>query len=221
MIRTCIRFLTRTILLVVLLVPLATLALPTPAVAATVFCENETFFNATIEGNLVVPDGARCDLDDTTVTGNVKVGEGAILDAFGGSINGNLLGDGFEFVGLGSDIEIGGNIVLTEGTSFFSISTGRVGGNIILVENDLDGPLVISNIEIGGNVTVEDNSVSNRFFIRANTVGGNLRFDDNTGSSEISTNTIGGSLRCKGNTPPPTGSGNTVSGRASGQCANL
>ena len=56
-------------------------ALPT-AHAADTTCPPSPPSGSTINGNLIVPANASCELDDGTVTGNVVVGTGASLSGF-------------------------------------------------------------------------------------------------------------------------------------------
>jgi hypothetical protein len=71
----------------------------------------------TINGNLVVPDGATCSLTNVRVTGNVLVRTGATLVMPGGNvtISGNLYANQCKNVfirTIGGPVSVGGNVVI-------------------------------------------------------------------------------------------------------------
>jgi hypothetical protein len=241
------RFGLRTGLLVALLAPLLALTTPTPALAATE-CRDETITNQTIRGNLVVPAGASCGLGEgTTVTGNVtveadahlgvsdafiggnvNVGAGATLHSFGSTIDGNVRGEGFSGVILGSSLNfderavVNGNVTLTGGTGEVEFYHLRVDGRVAIRDSTLHYVRIFNTQVIRG-LTVEGNNLAGSMDITANTIGGSLQFTNNVNevsSPSITGNTIRGSLSCEGNDPAPVVLNNTVDGRTTGQCAD-
>ncbi len=192
----------------------------------------------TINGNLVVPAGANCTLNNVTVTGNVEVGKGASLSVepvLGQmvTIGGTVQAARCNAVILNSRgvISVGGNVQIENCTGGIGIRGSGGGGS--------GGPVTISgNFQctgnsgncsaiggsVRGNVLVDDNtSVGKQGAVVAfNDIGGNVRVDNNVGdlNTDVSGNTIGGNLACAGNTPGvKTDPANTVGGNKQGQCA--
>lgn len=213
--RPLLRFVTRTMLLVVMLA----LVGPTPALAA--FECRGFILNPTIQGNLVVPPGETCDLSGGgTVTGNVTVGKDATFVTEAVTIHGSVRGDGFASVAFLTTDEINGNIVLTGGSESILIEQANVGGRIVLTGNDVSREIQVGDsVETGGSLTVTDNSAPELQIVDS-AFGGAVRFTDNRGQAEILRNEVRGALSCERNQPAPDAFDNIVTGRASGQCAN-
>jgi hypothetical protein len=164
-----------------------------------------------INGNVVVPDGATCQLNNATVTGNVFVSTGASL-AMGvlGSvmISGNLQADHCASVGVisftTSLLSIGGNVAIRSCTemSGYDVSSGSSG-----------------SVTIGGNFLCQTNSAP--CFAQRGSIGGNTIVSGNFGGTSIvAGNEIGGNLLCLRNTAVIDSSApNTVFGKKLGQCA--
>lgn len=172
------------------------LAFPLPASADDTTCSG-TIGAETVDGNVIVPDGAGCTLNDTTVIGNVLVGVGASLHADGATIDGDIQDDNND----------AGNVTVTN---------SQVGGNVQLEQGT---SVTVTGTDIGGDLQFEANS--QELQADANSIGGNLQANHNTGGLAITDNTIDGNLQCQSNDPPPTGSGNVVHGSAEDQCAAL
>jgi hypothetical protein len=142
--------------------------------------------------NVIVPEGAICDMGPATVRGSVKV--------FGGlnvvpptTIRGSIDGEpGHDFVAL-----LGGAIVV-RGSVQLKGSPGAA----------LSG--YIAGIQIGGNFQYEENA--NGLVAQGAIIRGNLKAEKNTGGGTITGNTIRGNLECKENSPPMVEVGNTIGG---------
>jgi hypothetical protein len=182
-----------------------------PAARADTSCTGP--LQGVISGNVFVPDGATCQLDNATVTGNVLVGAGATL-AVGvlGSvtISGDLQADHCASVGVisftTSLLSIGGNVAIRSCTemSGYDVSSGSSG-----------------SVTIGGNFLCRANSAP--CFAQRGSIGGNTIVSDNSGGTSIvAGNEIDGNLLCFGNTAVINASApNTVFGKRLGQCAGL
>jgi hypothetical protein len=166
-------------------------------------------FSGVINGNVVVPDGATCDLENATVTGNVLVQKGAIL-----------------FVGLGAPVTISGNLQADQCASVILSNGGApvsVGGNVGF--HSCTGPGVIGfltgQVTIHGNFLCQSNSAP--CVAENGSIDGNANVSNNSGgTSFVVGNQIGGNLLCFGNTDVSDGGvSNTVAGKKLGQCKGL
>ena len=190
-------------------------------------CENQTFGAITIDGNLVVPSGAFCQLNGTHVMGNATVSAGPPepsnptgLNTSGATIDGNVNVQQNAQLAAFSGSTIGRN-VQCDRCEVADVQDSTVKGN--LADNGVSEGAFIRNSHISGNLIIHGGTdfFSTGFNIDGNAIGKKLAFDRNTGSfSDISTNTIAENLTCNDNTPPPTGSGNTAEHKQ-GQCAGL
>jgi hypothetical protein len=195
-----------------------------PAMAGNVRCENQTFSAVTIDGNLVVPSGAFCDLNGTHVTGNATAKAGPPepsnptgLLSEGATIDGNVhVEQNAQFAAFTGSM-IGSN-VLCDRCEVADVQDSTVKGN--QEDNGVSEGAFITNSHISGNLNIHGGTdfFGTGFHIDGNTIGKNLAFNHNTGSSDISGNTIAQNLICKDNAPPPTGAGNTAEHKQ-GQCA--
>jgi hypothetical protein len=204
----------------------AALMLPGPALANNVRCENEALPAVNINGNLVVPSGAFCNLNGTHVTGNatVKAGppepsEPTSLSSNGATIDGNVnVQQNAQFAAF-TGSTIGGNVHCNQ-CEVADVQDSTVKGNQL--DNGVSEGAFIRNSHIFGNLRIHHGTdfFATGFHIDGNTIGGNLEFNQNTGLSDISGNKVTGNLQCNNNMPPPTGGGNTAR-QLQGQCALL
>lgn len=162
--------------LVVIIVGLAALAGASSALA-----DSKTECVGVLTGthdNVVVPEGAHCEMTAATVTGNVLVKSGASLRASASQIGGNVHGNDSAWVCLQFGTQAGGNFHVKGGdagtTTGFDISTS-VGGNAHVTENA--GLTFIDAAGVGGNVDVRKNTGT--LEIEFNTVGGNVKVENN------------------------------------------
>ena len=154
-----------------------------------------------INGNVVVPDGATCQLNNATVNGNVFVSTGASL-AMG------VQADHCASVGVisftTSLLSIGGSVAIRSCTemSGYDVSSGSSG-----------------SVTIGGNFLCQTNSAP--CFAQRGSIGGNAIVSGNFGGTSIvAGNEVGGNLLCLRNTAVIDSSApNTVFGKKLGQCA--
>ncbi|HEY2530799.1 MAG TPA: tannase/feruloyl esterase family alpha/beta hydrolase [Xanthobacteraceae bacterium] len=158
----------------------------------------------TIDGNVVVPDGASCTLSDATVAGNVQVLQNASLTADATqqptTIDGNVHADHCGFAVLEGGVTVTGNVRIEQ----------------CVEQSGFVGP----GIKIGGNFECTNNPGACEADL--GDVHGNLQIDGNSGASaDISLVSVGGNLRCQGNRPIPTHAfgPDFVSGDLQGQCA--
>jgi hypothetical protein len=128
--------------------------LAAPAAHADTLCR-AGFNNGTINGNLTVPEGATCDLENEVITGNVKVGRDATLRVNRTTVYGNLSADECAIVQGASD-GIVGNVTVQN-------CTGAAPGFAAL----------FGGFNIGGNFRCQENSSS--CHIQFSSVGGNWR----------------------------------------------
>jgi Collagen triple helix repeat (20 copies) len=186
----------------------------------------------TIQGNVVVPDGAYCSLGyvppyttpccnptpppgygPVLVTGNVTVGKGSsLVVGLNSTISGNLLAKNCAFVELVSEgnEEVDGNVQIlncnggsTSGDpAFLSTGTGSVIYGSFQCMNNT-GPCVLEVATVGATVQIVNNVTSS--------------------PSKIEANQIFGNLQCLNNSPSPSGSGsgNKVTGSEQGQCTGF
>jgi hypothetical protein len=191
-------------------------------------CQNQALGAVTIDGNLVVPSGAFCDLNGTHVTGNATVKSGPPepssptgLNSNGATIDGNVLVQrNAQFAAFSSSTI--GDDVQCDRCEVADVQDSTVKGN--QEENGVSEGAFIRNSHIVGNLKIQNGTdfFNTGFHIDGNTIGRSLVFNRNTTStfSDITGNAIAQNLICNDNTPPPIGGGNTAQHKQ-GQCALL
>ncbi len=152
----------------------------------------------TTTDNIVVPQGATCNLNGTKVEGNVKVKSGAKLYASAVRVDGNIQSEGFRVVQVKNNSFVGGDIQLKKGQS--------------------GGSSLISASKIDGNLQLEENRA--KMTANSNTIQGDFQAFKNRGGLSFNNNRISQNFQCKENNPAPTGGGNTA-GDKEDQCARL
>ncbi len=203
-----------------------------PADAADRTCRG-TIANTTISGNVEVPSGASCTLDNVAVRGDFKLGTGSSVRIYGKGVFGNVQGESAPGNIVIHNTRIYGD-VQTKGARSVKITRARVNGNVqaerdrlqLYVANSAIGgdvqtkymPLRIESTSVGGNIQHEEGRNS---FIARNRVTGDVQVFKNRLTQRVSFNTIGGNLQCKENSPAPVGGSNTVSGSKEAQCRRL
>jgi hypothetical protein len=157
-----------------------------------------------VDGNVIVPAGARCQLRGTRVDDNVFVRKGSVLEAFGVRVGGNIQATQHR------------RVLVTTRTVNDVVVRSRVGGDIQLFDG-VRGE--VRRTVIGGNLQVKQN----RGFQAAlrNVIDADLQAFTNTGGFRIYANRIDGNLQCKSNDPPPYGGKNLVEGNKEDQCHRL
>jgi hypothetical protein len=186
----------------------------------------------TINSNLVVPDNARCILENVAVIGNVHVGTGVtlIVQPTTGqtvTIDGNIATGQCRFALFqtsGGEVSVEGNVTL-QGCLDLVGSFGpnvTIGGNFLLANNSGVGWIVTDGV-VQGNLTVHNNNAFRFFAVFGSQVSGNVDVSGNSGAGAlVGGNTIGNNLGCFGNSSvTDNGTPNTVSGHKDGQCAGL
>jgi hypothetical protein len=129
----------------------------------------------TVKGNVIVPSGSTCELQDTRVKGNVKVERNAELAADGADIRGNVdcFGACFLFEEEFDGSRVGGN-VKAEPAAQVGLFDTEVGGQVQCAECEF---LDAIDSSIGGDVNVTK-ELDGSFFC-GNTVGGGVEFGEN------------------------------------------
>jgi hypothetical protein len=192
-------------------------ALPTARADTT--CPPNTSLSGTVNGNLIVPSGARCTLIDVTVTGNVQVQTNAVL-LIENSVQGSTI-DGNVSFGTGASLfltvpgntvisTIGGNIVANQ-CATVNLENINVDGNTKIQYCTGENTGYSSPSEIAGNFTCNNNISCSA---EDGNVKGNMQVNDN-GSAQVDGNTIGNNLECLGNATI-SANGNNVGGKS--QC---
>jgi hypothetical protein len=182
--------------------------------------------------NVIVPEGAFCDISNAQIRGNIKALRNSTLFASGGNtVGGNVEGDKADdveiFTGFGLlPNVIHGNGVIVE-DSLVTIVCGALlpSGDITVVKNR--GTLLVigrancaggGNTVERGNIKVEDSVISNFFEVSDNRVGQNLQVYKNTSTTmTVTDNTAGESVQCFDNDGALIGGPNTAPKRE-GQC---
>jgi len=178
---------------------------------------------STVNGNLIVPANASCNLTTTlTVTGNVVVGTGASLGIFPVdgqtvTINGNITADHCNSVGIqtfgNGMFSVGGNVNIRNCTGPVNGYSGiivTIDGNFLCASS---GVCVAGGGVVHGNLTMDNNNAVSE--VDDNQIGGNVDVSGNSGSAPtVLGNRIGGNLQCFDNNPPPINFGfpNSVGG---------
>lgn len=165
---------------------------PSPAPGGnSVNCQG--FMGSQTYQNIVVPDGASCNLVGTRATGNVTVGSGATLKASRLTVDGHVQAQGATVVTLHNGSSVGGNVHIAAGDS-----------------------ATIDGVQILGNLTFDANRRA--LAATSNHIGGNLQAIDNVAGLVMRSNAITGALQCSNNSAPPIVDGNEVTSRTE-QCA--
>jgi hypothetical protein len=197
-----------------------TVLVTAPAALADLTCDFTTSSFIAVQGNLIVPNNAKCNLlNSGTVSGNVSIGENASLVFEGNwTVAGylhanncayvalNPYGYGSTVIGLSTQIEhCSGNSpmigVFPAGAAFGSFGPNNLIGGSFRCANGT-GQCILVQLHVGGNVYVVNNKTS--------------------APSQINNNFMAKSLFCQSNSPAPTGSSNFVAGNpdnsTEGQC---
>lgn len=145
--------------------------------------------------NVLVPDGAFCNMTATSIKGSIVVGTASTLTATRVTVGGNVQAEGSTRVSIAGSSSINGSVQVVQGGSF-SLDRSRINGDVLADSN------------------------RQRVTLTRNSVGGNMQIFQNIGGSVVSSNVINGNLQCKENVPAPTGSANRAALKED-QCANL
>jgi hypothetical protein len=184
----------KTLLLVLLLAFIITLAVPALLLAEERSCRSE-IGGVTVD-NVRVPDGANCVLNRTRVKGNIRVGSRAMLNARG--------------------VRVGGNVQAENARQVSVTESSRVGGSVQIKQG---GGATVLNSTVQGDIQFDDNRSPLR--TNDNKVGGNVQIVGNQAHVEVFRNSIDGNLQCKENSPRPSGGANRVRGNKEDQCARF
>jgi hypothetical protein len=182
---------------------IATFAAAIALAAPAGLLAEETRCTGTLSGahdNVVVPQGAVCDLRNAQLNGTVYVQRNGGLTISGRTfINGNVQSeDGGAYVRIvGPSVTVGGNVQIKYNYQASSIQRGTtIHGSFQYVENQ------------------------GHLFANGAFIGSDFQLFQNSGGASISNNVIRQNMQCKENIPPPQGSGNRA-GNKEDQCAGL
>ena len=129
-----------------------------PAHADDTTCHG-TIGAVSLDGNVIVPEGALCTLIGTRVDGNVHVQSGAALKAKGVRVGGSVQAEDHERVVVkalnGHRSQVGGSIQLKQGGGG-RIAKTDVGSDIQLFTNG--GLFVVEGNRVDGNLQCKNNS---------------------------------------------------------------
>lgn len=170
-----------------------TVLLVAPTAAA-----NDTLCTGALAGehdNVIVPEGATCNVDGAQIKGNIKVlAGGALLVIAATTVGGDIQADpGHLYVRLmGTGVVVMGDVEL-KGASGVAVVGGYLTGT-----------------DIRGNFQWEENRIA--LVARGGIIGGNLKAEKNSGGGDITGNTIKGNVECKENAPELVEAGNTIGG---------
>ena len=172
-----------------------TVLLVAPTAAA-----NDTLCTGALAGehdNVIVPDGATCNVTGAQIKGNVKVLAGGSLNVFAPTT-------------VGGDIQAdpGHRYVRLLGTGVVVMGDVEAKGSIGALDGGAAGYL--AGTDIRGNFEWEENRIG--LTATGGTIGGNVKAEKNFGGGDITGNTIGGNVECKENVPEMVEAGNTIGG---------
>jgi hypothetical protein len=190
---------------------------------ASAFVCSGNFFNPVVNGDVVVPTGADCELNGTgKVTGNVRVESGG---RFGSEvdIDGNVVGEpGNSGVLLAGDV-VGGNVKVDDGVLLEIHFAAHVRGNVDA--NDTAGVHLHTASVVDGNVSITDTPApadsDTHVDLEDLTVGGNVQLLDNHLTVVLFDNQFGRNLICFRNDGVSSSGALAVKGKKLGQCAGL
>jgi hypothetical protein len=178
---------------------MAALTVPVLLVAPSATA-NDTLCTGALAGahdNVIVPDGATCNIAGAQIKGNVKVLAGGSLDVFAPTtIGGSVQADpGHQYVRIwGGAVVVMGDVEVKGGTG---APDGGTAG-------------YLAGTDIRGNFQWEENRIG--LNADGGTIGGNVKAEKNAGGGFISGNTIRGNVECKENNPAIGEAGNTIGG---------
>jgi hypothetical protein len=224
------------------LVALAFIGLPAGQAAAAPDTNcNGSIGAVTIQGKLIVPDGATCTLSSTRILGSVEVRINSTLRASRINVAGDLLGNQSRLVQVTTSSHIEGHTNIAKGVTVTLQSSNAFGGvnvtenrgrvtmtSVIVgnggtfIEKNIAGVTAHSN-RVNGNMEVSENRAGTS--VRSNIVGDNLAVHKNLNGTQIYSNRANDNIDCVDNVPAPIGSGNVAGadggGSKTGQCAGL
>lgn len=185
--------------------------------------------------NVVVPEGAFCDISNSQIKGNIKALRDSTLfvsgnNSIGGSVEGDKARDVeiFNRGGLPNVIQ-GNGVIVEDSIETFVCGAVLPHGNIVIVKNrgallGVGGPFCAGFFGGGntlerGNIKVEDNVISSSLEVSDNRVGQNVQVYKNSGAAakRVANNTVGESVQCFDNVPPFVG-GPNFGPKREGQC---
>ena len=166
---------------------------PSPAFANDLTCTG-TISNRSVDGSVIVPNGASCTLNNVYVDGDVKSYSRSNVTINSGTVKGNVQAER-------------SNAVVVNGT--------RVDGS---VQSKYHTSTRVTGATVDGNIQLEEAGLN---VVERNRVNGDIQLFKNTQSQRIFDNRVDGNLQCKENRHDVSGWGNIVRGNAEDQCRNL
>ncbi|SDI43130.1 hypothetical protein SAMN05421505_15112 [Sinosporangium album] len=160
----------------------------------------------TVDGKLVVPNGATCTLTGTTLLAVVEVGVGSTLNATGVSIAGGISAGQHQAVTIGGNSSIQGHVKAFRGGSVTVTDSSVFGGlelfgntaavtvanvtsdNADITLRDNQGGVSVQNSHANGNLKVAKNSGGAT--VVATTVGDGAMIEENSGGTTVNSNRV-------------------------------
>ncbi len=147
-------------------------------------CRDIDMVSTLVAGDLIVPDGAWCDLSDVTVTGDLVVGATSGVRVINSTVKGSITATGAASAedphSLGANViaytRVGGDIVITGSAVTSPWSLGPLGENTVtgkvLFNNNASDSNVIANTTVtgvlscqgNGDVTAKDNQAAQQLY---------------------------------------------------------
>jgi hypothetical protein len=179
-------------------------------------------------GDVEVPPGKICVLQDATVTNSVTALAGSRLFVRNSQIGGNLQGLSASAVQVSEETTIAGDMtVLNANDTFFascSADNATILGDLTCRGNDPGSPVIRAEqgpTVIGGSIHLIDNVIpaGHVLLLLNSSIGADADVNTNTGPGfkGVNGNTVAGRLQCKKNDPTFSGGPNT-GGKVKGQC---
>jgi hypothetical protein len=228
----------RGLTLALLLAIAALAATPAQAGPARTLC-TDVLNDTVVPGDLLVPEGVYCELNNVTVQGDARIQRRSTLAIHDSRVDGDITGSRFELVLL-RNATVGGHVRLTSGVSTWIEEGTTVEGDVRFSDGHdarVLGSEVLGDLTIrgtheqvqfcGATVGGDARFASNEGWVflggglegcAPNEVRGTMRVHHNLQETTVANNTVGRDLVCAANEPAPTVYDNRVSGRARGQC---
>lgn len=183
------------------------------AAAATKTCTG-ALEGSTVKGNVEVPMGESCSINESSISGNLTVQKAATLELAHSTVSGNLKSSGVVTIGTvgGSpQAQIGGNLQINGGGPL-TLVNATVGGNVqIRSEPAGAAPNEICDSTISGNLQIQDNATETIVGEQppcegTDQIAGKVQIRDNSvaeaPAAVIAHTTINKNLQCQSNNAP-------------------
>jgi len=177
---------------------LGTLGFSQESHGSVIICDG-LLADTTLNGNVLVPEGASCELFRVTVNGNISAVNSIELRLRGVTVNGNINANALDAVNMQASGDTTNGFIHITDTRFIRLQAQIVNGDVKLTNNHPSGSLTLRDNFIDGNVKLSDNHKS--FTIRDNVITKNLKVIKNIDGEimDVFGNDIGENLMYKNN----------------------